>query len=303
MELPSDELSAIIASSALAGRVTSVEPFKGNLSFRSVLVRSHSEDFVLLRSGGSRRTIAKELAVIEALQRILPVPAILDCDADGRRTGHPFLIYQYVVGMTFEELRKRKCKKEISEAAGSIGSELGKLSTFKQTEISLKTLGLTGRSRLSESDLDFIETQGWLKEDFDLLRSLLAMWDARLTEVYAGTSLVHGDFNNRNTILHAHGGCWSVKGIIDWEHAFIGSPLWDVARFVCYEQQHSPCREPYFSNGFAGAGGHLPSDWKELSAMLNLVHAVQALCRKDLPPSAIREFRKLARTGIYTLVE
>ena len=104
---------------------------------------------------------------------------------------------------------------------------------------------------------------------------------------------MHGDFNNRNTIVKQDRGRWIVTSILDWERAFAGSPLWDAARFICYERPDRPCREPYFSNGYREGGGTLPEDWSELERVLNVVSAARSLGREDVPARFVAELRDL----------
>jgi aminoglycoside phosphotransferase (APT) family kinase protein len=48
--------------------------------------------------------------------------------------------------------------------------------------------------------------------------------------------LVHGDFNNRNVLVHCVQGRWRVAAVIDWEFALAGSPFFDIATFLQYER-------------------------------------------------------------------
>ncbi len=85
----------------------------------------------------------------------------------------------------------------------------------------------------------------------------------------------------------------AVTGILDWEHAFCGSPLWDAARFICFERRVRPCREPHFSRGFCENGGSLPNDWIVFSRALNALSSMESLSRPDLPERFVPELRDL----------
>ena len=63
---------------------------------------------------------------------------------------------------------------------------------------------------------------------YDRLHNYMADWASRFAELCDSRSLVHGDFNNRNTLVNRIGNRWVVSGILDWECAFAGSPLWDA---------------------------------------------------------------------------
>jgi aminoglycoside phosphotransferase (APT) family kinase protein len=111
--------------------------------------------------------------------------------------------------------------------------------------------------------------------------------------LYQDGALVHGDFNNRNTIVKREGNRWVVTGILDWEGAFSGSPLWDAARFICFERRARPIREPHFSRGFCENGGSLPKDWSAFSRALNAFTATESLSRPDLPKRFVPDLREL----------
>jgi aminoglycoside phosphotransferase (APT) family kinase protein len=115
----------------------------------------------------------------------------------------------------------------------------------------------------------------------------------RMGTLLEGRCLVHGDYNNRNAILVRRNGRWVVAAILDWELAFMGSPLWDAARFICFEQPSRPRREPHFSRGFTESGGQLPDDWATFARVLNAATAAESLSCPDLPKRFIPELREL----------
>ena len=127
----------------------------------------------------------------------------------------------------------------------------------------------------------------------DRFINLVRRWWPQVRLLYNGTHLVHGDFNNRNIIVTPDGDRWKVSAILDWELAYIGCPLWDAARFICYERRARPCREPYFSIGFREGGGTLPENWDSFCTIINSVGAAESLARPDLPKRFVPELREL----------
>lgn len=55
--------------------------------------------------------------------------------------------------------------------------------------------------------------------------------------------LVHGDFNPANILLDQINGSWVVTGILDWEFAFSGSYLGDVANMLRYVRKEQSIPE------------------------------------------------------------
>ena len=64
-------------------------------------------------------------------------------------------------------------------------------------------------------------------------------------------------------------------------------------RFICFERQSRPCREPHFSRGFCEGGGTLPKDWSVFSRALNAFTVTESLSSADLPARFIPELRDL----------
>jgi len=235
--------------------IESCELLPGGFTNRNLLFRFAEPHPPLALRVYQRGPVAgrKEIELLRYLAGKAPVPAIVATDEAGAG-----LIYRYIEGITFQELKHRGNREHIAEASFAIGQALAKIHAIPPPP----NLGL----RPSPG-------HPWLR-------------DAR--------SLVHGDFNNRNTILKQEASHWTVAAVLDWESAFIGSPLWDAARFICYENPERPLREPYFSEGHRQAGGNLPPDWPTFSRQLSAISAAESLARPDLPPQFIPELRELA---------
>jgi aminoglycoside phosphotransferase (APT) family kinase protein len=218
----------------------------------------------------------------------LPVPELIYADPKGEDDVGPFVLYRYAEGITFQELKSRGNLQDMAEAAYAIGAALARLQT-----VSL-SWPVSARQEITGACLDSpVLEQRLGGADTDRLRIFFSEWLPRIRKLYQDRALVHGDFNNRNTIVKRDGRRWVVTGILDWEHAFCGSPMWDASRFICFERQKRPCREPHFSRGFCESGGSLPKDWSEFSRALNVLSAAQSLSRSDLRESYIPDLRDL----------
>ncbi len=83
-------------------------------------------------------------------------------------------------------------------------------------------------------------------------------------------ALVHGDFKPQNLLLSQDStDTPEVVAVLDWEYAFAGSPLSDLARFLHHSTEH-PELQAGLLDGFQRAGGHLPRDWQTITALLSL---------------------------------
>jgi len=229
----------------------------------------------------------KEVDILRSASGQLPVPELIYADPKGEDDVGPYVLYRYAEGITFQELKSRGDLQDMADAAYAIGAALARLSWATSAR-------LASRQEINGACLDSpILEQRVGGADRDRLGIFFSNWLPRIRHLYQDRALVHGDFNNRNTIVNRKGSGWVVTGILDWEYAFIGSPLWDASRFICFERQARPCREPHFSRGFRENGGSLPKDWSEFSRALNALSAAESLSRPNLREQYIPDLRDL----------
>jgi aminoglycoside phosphotransferase (APT) family kinase protein len=229
---------------------------------------------------------AKELAVLRAARGILPVPELIHASPKSEEDPTPYAIYRFIEGITFQELKSKFGPHDIAGAAYAIGSALARVHTVEPPP------SLAPGPAIADFDSPLLEQRLGGRE-WSRLRDVVSRWWPRIAPLYQERALVHGDFNNRNSILRQENGRWVVSGILDWELAFAGSPLWDAARFICYEDDFRPCREPHFSRGFSEGGGTLPEEWTAFARIINVVGAAESLSRPDLPSRFVPELRDL----------
>jgi len=77
----------------------------------------------------------------------------------------------------------------------------------------------------------------------------------QIRELYQDKVLVHGDFSNRNIIVKREGHGWVVTGFLDWESAFSGSPLWDVAALYVLKGSRDHVGSRIFRGAFVRVEG------------------------------------------------
>ena len=96
-----------------------------------------------------------------------------------------------------------------------------------------------------------------------------------------GKHLVHGDFDPANILVDQMNGSWVVTGILDWEFAFSGSYLWDVANMLRYAHKMPPEFQDAFLKGLGDGGVILPENWRVTVNLLNLLSLLDVLKRSD----------------------
>lgn len=80
----------------------------------------------------------------------------------------------------------------------------------------------------------------------------------------------------------------------DWEFAFSGSPLWDIANMLRYSHQMPTQFEASFIQGLA-TEFILPRDWKTTIYLLNVMSLLDCLtrCTKVLRPKQCADITTL----------
>lgn len=95
-------------------------------------------------------------------------------------------------------------------------------------------------------------------------------------------TLVHGDFDPANILVNQIDGKWKISGILDWEFAFAGSFLWDVANMLRYAHHMPHCYQESFIKGIQEAGLELPENWRHTIALLNISSLLDILSRHSI---------------------
>jgi len=236
----------------------------------------------------------KELDLIRFLAGSVPVPEVIHAEPSGSEDLPPFVLMPYVEGITFRELRRGGDREAIAQAAGSAGEVLAAIhrNTFSKPgwlgpglEVAAPLLeGANAMPRFVDLCLASGNLQARLPAALrDRVHRL--MWSAspELAPLEIQAQLVHGDFNKGNVLVRAASGRWSVAAVLDWEFAVSSTPLADFGNFLRYERASRPLAEPHFSDGYLGAGGSLPPDWRRLARLVDFVALCESLARDWLP--------------------
>jgi aminoglycoside phosphotransferase (APT) family kinase protein len=110
--------------------------------------------------------------------------------------------------------------------------------------------------------------------------------------------LVHGDYKAQNLLVRQAGASWDVAAVLDWEFAFAGSPLFDVAICLRYGDILPPAFTTAFAAGYRAHGGILPPDWRRIIRLLDLVNLCGFLDAPDARGPMIAEVTALLRATV-----
>lgn len=107
--------------------------------------------------------------------------------------------------------------------------------------------------------------------------------------------LVHADFDPSNILVKQNNKRWTISGILDWEFAFSGSTLCDVANMLRYAHHMSPSFKTSFLKGLKQGGVQLAENWDITIHLLNLLSLLDCLtrCPPDVRPNQCADIRNL----------
>jgi aminoglycoside phosphotransferase (APT) family kinase protein len=297
---------------ALPGRsLASLQPLSGGVCNRvyRVTVDGAEDAFVLRIYARDPASCAKELALHHLVSARVPVPEILYAAPRGDGETPPYLLMRWVRGVTFRELKSRADAPELAQAASSMGAALARIGEFSfpapgrigpALAIGAPLMeGSDPAPRFIEQCLASPVLARRMQEGLrGRVRQFAWQWAPRLAALDKQTRLVHADFGSPNLILDRHTGRWRVVAVLDWEFAFSGTPLCDVAHALRYERASRPRMEPHFSHAFRGHGGELPEDWRALGRAADLTALCECLTRTALPEELVPEILELIQATV-----
>ena len=214
-----------------AGRIKSIEQFKGGQSNPTYKIITDTKDLVLRRKPPgkllpSAHAVDREYKVITALYETdVPVPKTYGLCEDEDVAGTAFFVMDFLDGDLFwDPMIPSMTNKDRTEIYKNKNKALAKLHSVDYKKIGLDDYGKPGNyvarqvSRWSKqyraSETDNIEAMNNLIE-----------WLPNNIPDDDETSIVHGDYRLDNMILKNN----EVIGILDWELSTLGHPVADFS--------------------------------------------------------------------------
>jgi aminoglycoside phosphotransferase (APT) family kinase protein len=241
-----------------------------------------------------------ECELLRNLSGKLPVPKVLFADGGAGRCARPYLVYEWLEGITLNECRRQNSREALLTLAEPLGRLLGKVAgaAFNSDCIS-RRMRVQTLLELAEEQLRAGLARERLGQSLaDELRDCLTNSSSLSSWMDDESRLVHGDFGGRNILVKSReGGAWEISGVIDWEEAAKGSPLWDVGSLFRYHKRYSEEFRARFAEGYdAVAGWRLPTDWWMMARTIDSVRLVSILNEEHELPGVFPECIELIQS-------
>ena len=309
--LPESLLNRIVQAAFPHSQVVDVRPFTAGLRNANFRIQLDSPgQCVVLRIYEHHPSLCrKEMDLLNLVSPTVPVPEVIHEEPDGWNDMPPFVLFRYVDGITFHELKRGGDAGAISQAAFSVGRTLALIHRIAFPKPGWLGPGPRVGSPLLEGPdpaprfvASCLESENLERRmHADLRDSTAAMvWSyaPQLAGLDNEKQLAHGDFGKSNLVVQRAAGAWTVAAVLDWEFAIAGSPLTDVGHFLRYERNSRPLLEPHFSDGYLEAGGLLQPAWRRLARIVDLIALCEALTHEELPGPVISELVELVRATV-----
>ena len=303
----------VLAAAPLAGglRNTNYRVRLAGQPAREVVVRLYTADPAACR---------REAALAARVRGAVPVPPVLHADPDA---DPPLAVTAWVEGTRLDEVLRAGDPAAVEGAACAAGAVLARIHAvtfagpgFLGPDLEVREaldLGGAGWAGAMEHFLGPGRAGAALGADLvGRLRRLVAAQAPRLAPLRGARALVHADYKPWNLLVRPLGapsalgapastpggaaaaaGGWAVAAVLDWEFAFAGPPLVDVAIFLRHAAELPPEYARGFLAGYAAGGGRLPADWPAETKLLDLLNLCSMLAQPGGGAARARDIRSL----------
>ncbi|MFO1257677.1 MAG: GNAT family N-acetyltransferase [Gammaproteobacteria bacterium] len=227
----------------------------------------------------------REQKLAALIKEAVPVPLT---HYIGELEGHHFAITEFSPGISLRDFLLSNAPEAIGAIMSEVGMMLSKITAYDFPKSGFLNKDLEVVECESSDVIKF--AQGCLND-----KTVVSMLDPSvITEIKQAIEqhassvptsdekhLVHGDFDPANILVDKINGSWVVTGILDWEFAFSGSYLWDVANMLRYDHKMPPEFQNSFIEALQKNGIKLPAHWCTTIHLLNLSSLLDLLKRSD----------------------
>ena len=213
-----------------AGKIETIEQFKGGQSNPTYKVVTESKNLVLRRKPPgillpSAHAVDREYKVMTALQQTsVPVPKTYGLCEDEEVIGTPFFVMDFLDGSIYWDLLLNdKSPAERSDIYANKNNVIAQLHMVDYESVGLSDYGKPGNyiaRQVSRWTKQYIASE---TQDIPAMNKLIDWLPSNIPDEDE-TSIVHGDYRLDNMVFNAKN---NVMGVLDWELSTLGHPIAD----------------------------------------------------------------------------
>jgi aminoglycoside phosphotransferase (APT) family kinase protein len=305
IDLDHETISRLVTLALPAGELLSAERLSGGLVNTNYRIETTAceHPLVLRLYARDPERIGRESAVLAAVDGIVPAPRLLHQDDSRKVCPYPFVIETWLEGTLLQDVLDNR--PDLLEAAGrSLGATAAAIGR-RQFErpgffAAHQPLSVAGELPSLEDHIERCLSSAEANERLgpgliDELKTLVRE-NRRYLILDGSARLTHGDYKPSNLLIDVTTG--SVSGVLDWEFAFAGPPLCDLATLMRGTDDLPPRYEASICAGFVEAGGNLPRDWKRRVRLLDFANLADFIGTAGELPERTRTVHRLLETSL-----
>ena len=218
------------------------------------------------------------------LRETIPAPHILYI---GDMEGYRFAISEFMPGIPLRDLLLSKTHHNLEAIMYEVGELLTNIAShkflksgfFNENLEVIEELGKNGLKEFSLSCLKHKQIKKYLSADIiSKVKALVSIVSTQEESI----NLVHADFDPANILVSEIDNKWKVTAILDWEFAYSGSWLNDVANILRYSHEMPASYRTSFLQGIEDNNFNFPDNWQIIVNQYNLASLLDAMTRHNL---------------------
>lgn len=269
-----------------------------------IRIAGYDDPFVLRLYIRSRAACQKDYDLFNLIQTRVPVPELLYVNYESLHHENAYAVMKYVDGILLSDVIAAGNTRDIVDCARAVGETLAHIGAYTFPQPGFFGPGLSIAQPFEDTKKTFIDTFRYFLFDGQTgvrlgERQRDQLWNFILAHAYCldsvqdCSSLVHSDFKGVNILVRQERERWKVAAVLDWEFAFAGSSLIDIANMLRYERLLPAGFEATFIGGYQEEGGLLPGGWKRTSKLLDLLSLCEFLNAPHPNSALIEEVKSL----------
>lgn len=243
---------------------------------------------------------ARELALSQRVGHVVPMPEILAAEPSGQPFGWPYSLSRWVAGRELRAVLPGCSLDEKRQVAAALGETLAAISQFTFPAAGFLASDLTVVDTLAVQPDGLL---AYLRQQLFECGGARSLGERRAAELEAlvtrnaarlqrgEAALLHGDYKPSNLRMRRSAEGWHVAGVMDWEFAFVGDPVFDIGILLRDPAALPASTYADFAQGYQRSGGRLPSDWLPLARMFDIFNLTMFLATSAVESVRAREVR------------
>ncbi len=265
----------------------------GRVNTNYKITLKNGSNFVLRIYSFHLNSFYLESYLFKLLRNKLPVPEILFSDSSCKDISFPYCLMKYIDGDLLSDLIYQGNENIISECAFDAGRLLSRISQIQFSEYGIfhadnriqpfspKEYFLFLKMRLENQALSTHLGERLKNELQEILKNSYILFSNLKTP-----NLIHGDYDPTNLIVKKIDGRYKIISILDWEASLSSHYLFDMGIFLRYSDRLPVSYEESFVMGITDSGIKLPSNWKVIAKLFDLIALINVLSsnlNKNMP--------------------